>query len=348
MSHLSIANVWVNSLLRTLHKQGLDVSAIVAGLPGFEQGALRHRGRLDLISARQLWHTAARMSDDPVLGARVGLQQDYRSIGVLAPLLWHCPSVRLALEHVATFQTLISENGVFHYDQQRTNIAAPAMLRCRYEETPAPLAANPQQILSVVAGTIQYIRNLFDQQVVVRTLVLPEGVVLDWRELSDLLNLPAKVSGDRFGFDLDITHIDSSIAGCDETLYQLSLNYACQLLNAKQAGSERLLRIQGYIANHGLAQAKLESCARALNLHPRNLQRQLAEQGASFRQLKEEVLKGVTIRELNLKTPPEQIAAQLGYSEASAFYRAFRSWFDVSPSQLAQHTRLDSQAHSEP
>lgn len=343
MSHLSIANVWVNSLLRTLHNEGLNVSAMVVGLPGFEEGVLRHRGRLDLISARQLWHSAAKRSEDPLLGARIGLQQNYRSIGVLAPLLWHCPSVRLALQHVATFQTLISENGVFRYDQQRAHSAPPAVLRCRYEETPAPLAASPQQILSVVASTVQYIRHLFGQQIVVLSLVLPKGLALDCRGLGDLLGLPVTVSGDYFGFDLDTTHIDSPIAGCDETLYQLSLNYACQLLNAKQAGSEQLLRIRGYIANQGLAQAGLESCARALNLHPRNLQRQLAEQGASFRQLKEEVLKEVTIRELNLKTSPEQIAFRLGYSEASAFYRAFRSWFGVSPRQLAQHAYLDSQ-----
>lgn len=346
MSHLSIANVWVNSLLRTLHKQGLDVSAIVAGLPGFERGAFSHRGRLDLISARQLWHTAAWLSQDPLLGARIGLLQDYRSIGVLAPLLWHCPSVNLALQHVATFQTLISENGAFHYDRRPAERAAATVLRCRYEETPAALAASPQQILSVIAGTVQYIRNLFDQQIVVLTLVVPQDVALDRSGLAGLLDLPITVTGDSFGFDLDITHIDSPIAGCDETLYQLSLNYACQLLNAKQAGSEQLFRIRGYIAHHGLSQAGLEQCAKALNLHPRNLQRQLAEQGASFRQLKEEVLKEATIRELNQRTSPALISERLGYSEASAFYRAFRSWFGMSPRQLTQHAYLTSQSQS--
>lgn len=342
MSHLSIANVWVNALLRTLHKQGLDMPKVIAGLPGFERGALRHRGRLDLISARQLWHNAAGLSKDPLLGARIGLLQDYRSIGVLAPLLWHCPSVSLALQHVATFQTLISENGVFRYHQRPAENGTPAMLSCRYEETPAPLAANPQQILSVIAGTIQYIRNLFDPQIAVLALVVPEGVGLDSEGLAGLLGLPVIASGKRFGFDLDTTHIESPIAGCDENLYQLSLNYAFQLLNAKQSGSEPLLRVRGYIAHHGLAQAGLEPCAKALNLHPRNLQRQLAEQGASFRQLKEEVLKEVTIRELNQRASPEQISERLGYSEASAFYRAFKGWFGVSPRQLSHHAYLTS------
>ncbi|SFM32111.1 helix-turn-helix domain-containing protein [Marinobacter zhejiangensis] len=340
MSHLSIANVWVNALLRTLHKLGLDVNRIVAGLPGFERGALSHRGRLDLISARQLWHNAARMSQDPLLGARIGLLQDYRSIGVLAPLLWHCPSVSLALQHVATYQTLISENGVFHYDKPLVENGTAPLLRCRYQETPAALAANPQQILSVVAGTIQYIRNLFDQQLVVLNLIIPNTLALDSGGLGNLLELPVATSDDHFGFDLDITHIDTPITGCDDTLYQLSLNYARQVLNAKQAGSEQLLRIRGYIARHGFALAGLDQCAKALDLHPRNLQRQLSDQGTSFRQLKEEVLKEVTIRELNQRTSPERISELLGYSEKSAFYRAFRSWFGVSPRQLARHTYL--------
>jgi len=340
VSHLSIANVWINSLLRTFHKLGLNVDAIVVGLPGFEEGPLHHRGRLDLISARQLWHNAANMSKDPLLGARIGQLQDYRSIGVLAPLLWHSPSVGLALKHVATFQTLISENGVFRYEVGPAESGKSVRLYCRYEETPAALPANAQQILSVTAGTIQYIRDLFDEQAIVRQMIVPNGLASTRRSLSELLKLPVATSTEGFGFGLEIPDIDRLIAGCDDNLYQLSLDYATKLLSAKQKGSEQLFRIRGYIANHGLAQTGLAPCAAALGLHPRNLQRQLAEQGTSFRQLKEEVLKDVILRELNQQTPLEKISDKLGYSESSAFYRAFRSLFGVSPSQLFKHDYL--------
>ena len=340
MSHLSIANVWINSLLQTFHKLGLNVDAIVTGLAGFEEGPLQHRGRLDLISARQLWHNAAHMSQDSLLGARIGQLQNYRSIGVLAPLLCHAPSVGLALKHVATFQTLISENGVFRYEVNPVKGGKSVRLYCRYEETPAALPANPHQILSVTVGTIHYIRDLFDQQATVRQMVVPDGLVSTRRALSELLQLPVATSTDGFGFELEITDIDRPITGCDDNLYRLSLDYATRLLSAKQKGSEQLFRIRGYIANHGLAQTGLASCAAALGFHPRHLQRQLAGQGTSFRQLKEEVLKDVILRELNQQTPLEKISDKLGYSESSAFYRAFRSLFGVSPSQLSKQDHL--------
>ena len=59
-----------------------------------EEGPLHHRGRLDLISARQLWHNAANMSQDSLLGARIGQLQDYRAL-VYLPLFFGTP-LRLA------------------------------------------------------------------------------------------------------------------------------------------------------------------------------------------------------------------------------------------------------------
>lgn len=332
MDHLSIANVWVNSLLRSFDRHGLDTAKLASELPGFVPGQTDHIGRLDLVSARRLWHKAAALSDDPLLGVRIGLSQDYRSIGVLAPLLWHCPSVSLALKHVATFQTLISENGVFRYGMK----PGEKTLRCLYEETPAALDASPQQILSVIAGTIRYIRELFDQRVEVRSLVVPTHLALDRKGLSSFLKLPLVAEGDRFGFELDTDNFNVPITGCDPTLYQLSLDYAHQLLNAKQKGSELVMNIRGFIANHGLAQASVTQCAHSLQTNARNLQRKLARQGTSFRQLKEEVLKEIAIRELNRGSSIATIAELLGYSETGAFHRAFRGWFGGSPGHLRE------------
>jgi AraC-like DNA-binding protein len=59
--------------------------------------------------------------------------------------------------------------------------------------------------------------------------------------------------------------------------------------------------------------------------------------GTSFRQLKEEVLKEFsTSLLLNDKIAIESLAEHLGYSEPSAFHRAFKSWFGVTPRQFCR------------
>lgn len=77
---------------------------------------------------------------------------------------------------------------------------------------------------------------------------------------------------------------------------------------------------------------RLEEVAQALQLPHWTLQRRLAEVGLSFSGLVD-----VTRQELardyvrQLHVPLSEIALLLGYAEASAFSRAFKGWFGVSP-----------------
>lgn len=77
---------------------------------------------------------------------------------------------------------------------------------------------------------------------------------------------------------------------------------------------------------------RLEEVAQALQLPHWTLQRRLAEAGLSF-----SALVDVTRQELardyvrQRHVPLSEIALLLGYAEASAFSRAFKGWFGVSP-----------------
>ena len=87
---------------------------------------------------------------------------------------------------------------------------------------------------------------------------------------------------------------------------------------------------------------KIEEIADAIGLHPRTLQRRLASEGVSFKQLVDEV-RFQRAREL-LRDPQVkliEIAAQLGYSEQANFNHAFRRWAGVSPTAYRHHLYRD-------
>ncbi|WP_332771988.1 AraC-like transcriptional regulator QhpR [Pseudomonas sp. ESBL1] len=78
----------------------------------------------------------------------------------------------------------------------------------------------------------------------------------------------------------------------------------------------------------------LETIAQSLQVSGAGLQRHLREAGVSFSQLVEKVRREVAVHYLRQpKRPVSDLAALLGYSETSAFSRAFRRWFGVSPRQ---------------
>jgi AraC-like DNA-binding protein len=74
--------------------------------------------------------------------------------------------------------------------------------------------------------------------------------------------------------------------------------------------------------------------AALLFLHRRTLDRRLRDQGTNFRQVLDEIRFEVARQLLdNTQLPLTDIAASLGYSESSAFTRAFRRWCGAAPSR---------------
>jgi AraC-like DNA-binding protein len=92
--------------------------------------------------------------------------------------------------------------------------------------------------------------------------------------------------------------------------------------------------VKDIIKENGFSMVTIDDVESVLGLHKRIIQRQLEEQGTSFRQLKEEVLKEQSLFLLMHEILPiNKVAEILKYSEPSAFHRAFKKWFGVSPKQ---------------
>ncbi|AGI23142.1 helix-turn-helix transcriptional regulator [Pseudomonas sp. MT3] len=81
----------------------------------------------------------------------------------------------------------------------------------------------------------------------------------------------------------------------------------------------------------------LEQVAEQLRLPSWTVQRRLQEHGLSFSALVDTVRQELATYYLQQSALPiSELALLLGYSEISAFSRAFRRWFDVSPKQWRQ------------
>lgn len=96
--------------------------------------------------------------------------------------------------------------------------------------------------------------------------------------------------------------------------------------------------------------ARLATVARRLGTTSRTLQRRLRAEGLSHQQLLDEARREAAeryLRESSLAIA--EIAYLLGYSEPSAFHRAFRRWSGTTPSEVrARAAALPSGATQPP
>jgi AraC-like DNA-binding protein len=86
--------------------------------------------------------------------------------------------------------------------------------------------------------------------------------------------------------------------------------------------------------------SSLDGAARALGISARTLHRRLREEGATFRTVRDAVRRQAALERLERTGDPiSSIAADLGYSEPSAFFRAFVGWTGLAPSEYRRRDR---------
>ncbi len=84
----------------------------------------------------------------------------------------------------------------------------------------------------------------------------------------------------------------------------------------------------------------LPDVADELDIHPRTLRRRLAEEGTSFRALRNEARSTVAVDLLrNVGLTVEEVSTRLGYTEVSTFSHAFKRWHGVAPSAYSRRGR---------
>ena len=89
--------------------------------------------------------------------------------------------------------------------------------------------------------------------------------------------------------------------------------------------------------------------ARRLGMDRRSLNRHLSSQGTTFRKIYRQVLLEASQRLLETDASVSDVAKALGFSELSAFTRAFRRWSGETPSSWKmQHARPKAELAKEP
>jgi len=94
---------------------------------------------------------------------------------------------------------------------------------------------------------------------------------------------------------------------------------------------------------------ELEQIAKRCGLPPWTLKRRLKQRGFTFQELLTSTRRALAIDQLSRGIPVTEIASALGYSQISAFSRAFRQWTGLSPRNfVSRDTRLDSEVSLTP
>jgi AraC-like DNA-binding protein len=176
--------------------------------------------------------------------------------------------------------------------------------------------------LSVVARYADQVtvEATLDKEVVAPLLELLPEVNREFGRAHNRLNFP------RAMFDEPLPQADSHtlqmcIAQCDVLMQR----------NEQRRGITAVVRSKLFRESGRFP--TLPEVATELDVHPRTLRRQLADEGTSFRALLSEARSTLAVDLLcNVGLTVEEVSKRLGYTDTSTFCHAFKRWHGMPPS----------------
>ncbi|MGL4307191.1 MAG: AraC family transcriptional regulator [Mycobacteriaceae bacterium] len=166
---------------------------------------------------------------------------------------------------------------------------------------------------------------------------IPEKVMA--KNYDHIFGVPVNFNAPLAALEFNNELLTSPVVQSEETLAQYLRESPTQLFTERDYESTVSSKVRRIfeLGSNGRA-ASGTAIAHMLAVSPAHLRRLLRQEGTSVNQLREEVLKDAAISALRRGESVEQLSAQLGFSEPSAFRRAFKRWTGKTPSTFRTQT----------
>ena len=162
----------------------------------------------------------------------------------------------------------------------------------------------------------------------------PEGSI----HYPELFQCPVIFGKDAVEMIFDASLLNLKLRNADPESQKICEERCQALLNKLSQGVDIIDQVRRIIYESPCDRRDIDSVASGLAMSTRTLRRRLQEAGTSFRKVLNEVREALAMDYLrNTELSIDEIAFLLGYSEASNFRHAFKTWTGKSPSSFRKH-----------
>ncbi|MFI5623060.1 AraC family transcriptional regulator [Nocardioides sp. NPDC051685] len=268
-------------------------------------------------------------------GLRMAGQQDIHILGPLAIAMENAPTMGDALECASRYLFVFSP--AFSHAVIDDPLGHEGVMGIRFASS---LSQSAPQVIDYGVGIVHRVNNLLaaGRGYGLRSVLLPHPRIAPVESYREYFGTEVSFDSAEAVLRVPSSLIAAPIAGSDNLLHTIAVGFLdSRFQHGKLHVSERILEILDGQAHSDMPD--LAKVGRLLSLHPRSIQRMLAQDGVSFRDLVDQVRRErahtlITTTDL----PFSQIATRVGLGEQSSLTRAARRWFGCSPSALRDGT----------
>lgn len=276
----------------------------------------------------ELLETAAEMTEDPFLGARFGAGLTAADMGPVGIILSLSSSVESGMTRIARYVNALQGGTQSQWTRDRERFVFS------YRISDATIWPRRQDAEFTLASVTQVIRDNFSSRFAPREVHFEHPAPADPQPLDRHFRAPISYSQPINRLIIAPEDATRAMRQEDQALLATLERHVRDLVGEATPLPDTASAARAAIdANLGLSAITLDRVAAALHLGPRTLQRRLASEGTSLRALLDEVRHA---RAEQLLAQPGarvgQVAQALGYTDPTAFWRAWRGWTGEAPS----------------
>ncbi|NIB42452.1 AraC family transcriptional regulator [Pseudomaricurvus alkylphenolicus] len=329
---LSISARMTDHSLAGARRAGLDLDRLFRKC-GIPKEALKQPGvRIPLDRAIKLQNHCAALMQDEINGlfekpAYIG------TLRLMALCVVHTRTLGRALQRCAEFYNLPQNSLRYHFvvnDNQAEFIL---------ERIPGHRILDNYALSSAMTVIHRFVGWLCNERIILNQVNV-DFPAPDYQEEFKYMYYGAPVffNQEHYSIRFDASYLARKIVQSEASVESYVRRAPLDIYLSLDAGGAVTLQVRELVREAFSKQSEppsLEHIAADMGFHLQTLRRRLKDEGTSFQTIKAQVRRDIAIHHLgHLDSSIEEIAAFTGYTEPSAFIRAFKAWTGFTPLQF--------------
>jgi AraC-like DNA-binding protein len=324
----------VRAFLEVVSERGLSREQFLeaAGLEAARLDDLD--GHLELAELDRMQQTALALTGDPALGLHMAERATAPAYDVVGYLAAHGATLRDSIENVFRYTRILSDMTA---RIEEAGDVATLVFKFMGDPDAPPVRLRAEL---TVAGFLRLVRTFCGENARPHEALFEHAAPPYAAEYTRLFGGVERFAQPVTALRFHRTMLARESIHKNPRFHAMVTSEAERMLERLERGVTHAARVRELLASKRLGTApSMNAVAAALGMSVRSLRRRLSEEGVSYPELLEQAQ--VAFAKRLLESPARsiyEVAFEMGFSDPSAFHRAFRRWTGMTPAQYREST----------
>ena len=311
---------FTQAILEAAQRHGVNVPAAL-------RLALSQGARVPMTQQDNLWSLFATSTTDPLAALAVGIDLQAGHLDIVGMLLLSCDTLGEALEVLTEYAPIIGDSARF---EVVTDDRAQGVVLRYLPDYTVCVDQRVEAVMGCVVCLARWMTNGRFKPSTVQFAHAPRAAVAAYEAL---LGCPVVFRQDFHGVAIASAELGHSLIQAGKSLHGHLRLLADDMLASLPQDSVSA-RVQQLIRKN--PRWGKERIGEELGMSGRHLNRKLADESISFKGLREALLYDLAVQALRGGRGVAVVGDKLGFSDETAFSRAFRRWSGYTPAQFVR------------